>query len=194
MENEIQLTAAEIRIKVDEILTAANVTMSVVNAGVRIVKPEKDKCSCPGDYSPPMRPYEQDAWRITFKKIVGGHSTKTVGEVSFDYFTGVGNRKLPKGYVAGYDRKANYGTLAWEQNEALKKPVKPTAADVLYCLVSDGQAMHQSFYDWASDFGYDTDSLKAFETYNACCKSGRDLRVVFTSEQVRAIEEAVRDL
>lgn len=186
MENEIQLTAAEIRIKVDEILTAANVTMSVVNAGVRTVQPEKDKCRCPGDYSPPMRPYEQDAWRITFKK--GRES------VGFDFFTGTGSRVMPRGFSPAHKGYVKPGTLAWEQNEKLKKPVKPTAADVLQCLVLDGQAMHMSFYDWASDFGYDTDSLKAFETYNACCKSGRDLRVVFTSEQVRAIEEAVRDL
>ncbi len=46
--------------------------------------------------------------------------------------------------------------------------VDPTAADVLDCLASDASGAEQSFEDWCSDYGYDTDSRKAEKTYKAC--------------------------
>lgn len=44
---------------------------------------------------------------------------------------------------------------------------EPNALDVLYCLVSDASSLHNArdFEDWASEFGYDTDSRKAEKLY-----------------------------
>jgi|SRR5215472_2608761 len=44
---------------------------------------------------------------------------------------------------------------------------EPTAADVLYCLVSDASSYENAtgFEDFCRDFGYDTDSRKAERIY-----------------------------
>lgn len=52
----------------------------------------------------------------------------------------------------------------------------PTAYDLLYCLQSDCQAAEGSFDDFCSNFGYDNDSIKALNTYNACCEGAKKLR------------------
>lgn len=46
----------------------------------------------------------------------------------------------------------------------------PTAADVLACLVSDARAGEQSFEEFCADFGYDSDSRQAHNTWKACSK------------------------
>lgn len=56
------------------------------------------------------------------------------------------------------------------------RPCKPTLADILYYLQSDAAIASESFDDFCSNCGYDTDSRKALETYLACQKSGTDLR------------------
>lgn len=45
----------------------------------------------------------------------------------------------------------------------------PTAFDVMYCLVSDASRVinGESFEDWASCYGYETDSREAEKTYKA---------------------------
>jgi hypothetical protein len=45
---------------------------------------------------------------------------------------------------------------------------KPTAADVLECLLSDASGIENArgdFEEWASEYGYDTDSRKAYAYY-----------------------------
>ncbi len=52
---------------------------------------------------------------------------------------------------------------------ASEEPTAPTAASVLCCLVSDAMGVEgRTFEEWASDYGYDTDSRRAEFTYNAC--------------------------
>ena len=59
-------------------------------------------------------------------------------------------------------------------------------------LLLDGSADFdaQSFEDWCADYGYDTDSRKASETYEACCDTGRKLRAAFTPDELSALREA----
>jgi hypothetical protein len=45
------------------------------------------------------------------------------------------------------------------------KGVEPELHEVLECLHSDSGAEHGSFEDWASDFGYSTDSRSAERVY-----------------------------
>lgn len=46
---------------------------------------------------------------------------------------------------------------------------EPTAADVLYCLISDASVADcPNFESWCADMGYDTDSRKALATFEAC--------------------------
>ncbi len=59
-----------------------------------------------------------------------------------------------------------------------------SAAGVLSCLLGDALASEQTFEDWASDFGYDSDSRKAESIYRACDEIGKKLRSVFGHDRM----------
>lgn len=85
----------------------------------------------------------------------------TLGSLSTDFFTGTG----------------------------LRKKVKPSAASVLHSLLLDASANDRSFNDWCSDYDYSNDSMKAFETYQACCAIGEKLRKIFNHAQRETLRE-----
>lgn len=66
-------------------------------------------------------------------------------------------------------------TVYFSQGSAHENP--PTLAEVLDCLASDASGIEnaRSFEEWASEYGYDTDSRKAERTYKICEKQARDL-------------------
>lgn len=64
-----------------------------------------------------------------------------------------------------------------ESGASIPKP--PTAGDVVACLVSDAQSAESTFEEWCSDLGYDSDSRKAFDTYQACLKIRSDMVRMF---------------
>jgi len=59
------------------------------------------------------------------------------------------------------------------------KPVKPNAASVLCSLIVDSSASSMIFDEWCSDFGYDTDSRKALETYMLCQQIANKVQRLF---------------
>ena len=69
-------------------------------------------------------------------------------------------------------------TVYFSQGSAHKEP--PTLAEVLDCLASDASGVDnaQSFEDWASEYGYDTDSRKAECTYRICEKQAQELKAL----------------
>lgn len=77
--------------------------------------------------------------------------------------------------------------VPFSQGSAFKDP--PTLADVLDCLASDASGVEnaESFEEWASDLGYDTDSRKAERTYNAIERQAEGLRRLFGREDARAL-------
>ena len=116
-----------------------------------------------------------DEWKVTIN-----------GEV-FDFKTGMGNRKPVSKFKQ--EKSAFYKMLRMrivkskeshdkfiESFQTISKPVKPEIDDVLYCLVMDCSACDMSFDDWCFDFGYDTDSRKALETYLTCQNNGTRIR------------------
>jgi hypothetical protein len=68
----------------------------------------------------------------------------------------------------------------------------PTAADVLACLLSDATAIHSTFEDWATDLGYNPDSIKALSTYLQCQKTATQLRN-FLSKDYNEFEQAASE-
>lgn len=68
---------------------------------------------------------------------------------------------------------------------------EPTAYDVLYCLLSDASGVENSngFEEWASEYGYDTDSIKAQRTYKACERIAKRLRT-FLDDQYDTLAQA----
>ena len=53
---------------------------------------------------------------------------------------------------------------------------EPSAADVLSCIISDATSGEDSFEDFCSNLGYDSDSRKAEATFKACKKMGPKVR------------------
>jgi hypothetical protein len=108
----------------------------------------------------------------------------------FEYKTGIGHRKLNKAGERYYS-KLRYDITKIDR-EYVKMP-EITAASVLYCLLLDGYANDQNFNDWCDNYGYDSDSISAFETYRACCESGKKLEKLFPRQQREHLRELLQD-
>lgn len=70
----------------------------------------------------------------------------------------------------------------------------PELVDVMYSLVMDSDVLNYSgFEDWASNFGYDTDSREAEKTYQACLKIALELRAMIGNSGIEKLQEAFQD-
>lgn len=177
----------EARTQVEKILANTGVKFSAIHTGQR----KRDNWDC-------------DAWVCKFERaqaIVSAFAPRAGGATAhsetFDYFTGLGNRKpMPWNVGApGYDcgPKPRPGTMLYAQWMESAKPQTPHPADVLHSLIADSSATGQSFADWCSDFGYDTDSRKAFATYEACQQNADKLARLFDRVAREALIEALQD-
>ena len=128
--------------------------------------------------------WECDGWRFTL-----------AGQ-EFEYYTGTGNRvdnaeaKFQRKHLA----KTNRNSVAWHEG-VIKNQVAviPAIAGLLYCVISDMDAVAQSFDDWCVELDYDTDSRKALDTYLACQEDATKLRKVFNQEQIGKLQELLQD-
>jgi len=59
---------------------------------------------------------------------------------------------------------------------------EPTAGQVLESLLTDAEAGAVSFEDFCGDFGYDTDSRKAYRTWQACKRTTISLHRLLGSD------------
>jgi hypothetical protein len=132
--------------------------------------------------------WDHDRWHYTF-------SRPGLQDMCDEFKTGSGNRKLNKYDERAYSqmRKTDRSNYPERWKEERAKAVAPTAASVLYCTLSDARGAEQNFRDWARDFGYDTDSIKALGIYNACCKLLDDVRRFFIREQREALDKLLED-
>ena len=64
--------------------------------------------------------------------------------------------------------------------------IAPRPYDVLSCLQKYEVG---TFQDFCSDFGYDTDSRKAYKTYKAVLKEWKNIELLFTPEQIEQLQE-----
>ena len=108
--------------------------------------------------------WPHDVWSVTLRNGDKTHTT--------EFKCSIGHR------IRSGSRGAQYYVerLGWLDDvkaaeAALTKPVAPTTADVLACLLSDASGAGETFEEWCSNFGYSDDSMKAMETYRACQKT-----------------------
>ncbi len=148
-------------------------------------------------------------WRVMFH-----HDTRDT-EFSTHYMQGIGHLPTPKipstatiRHYAQREREkmaaeegTHYSEYKWGMGRTglygskIQMLPQPIAADVLYCLVLDADAIDcVTFEEWADNYGYDTDSRKAEDIYNECRKQSREMRKVFTQAQILHIAELVREL
>lgn len=92
------------------------------------------------------------------------------------------------GSIAPHDIRARFSPISqWGEKETIDlrdyrasctEPIPPTASDILDCLASDacGYDDARTFEDWASNYGYDTDSRKAESIYHTIGQQAKALR------------------
>lgn len=79
------------------------------------------------------------------------------------------------------DAEVTYGRIAkkgWgtSVDTSANKKIEPDIRDVICCVVRDADVINYSdFSSWADEYGYDTDSRKAFDTYQECIKFATSL-------------------
>ena len=108
-----------------------------------------------------------DEWRVTFQRV-NSDNRRPTGDSPLEtrFYTGIGHRKPNQ---RAYDKTP--------------RPVTPTAASVLYSLLADASADGESFSDWCTNYGYDTDSRKALAMYLECQETAAKLARLFNREQ-----------
>lgn len=99
--------------------------------------------------------------------------------VSFDWKNGTGHVYPEK------QRSKINGIVS--RHPLAGKPFKPNPAEVLGRVCADYlSAAHETFPDWAANFGYDEDSRKAHRIYEDCQALGSKLRALgLTSAQIQ---------
>lgn len=74
------------------------------------------------------------------------------------------------------------------------KPIKPGDVDVMWSLCQDASVLDAGgFEEWASDYGYDTDSRKAEAIYRACLEIALKLRTAIGDDGLALLREAGQD-
>ncbi len=124
-----------------------------------------------------------DQWAVTFK------STKNNKSFTEMFYTGTGHREIKRGFA--YCSRSGARLVNGHWQVAIAKA--PSAASVLHSLLMDATANDESFNNWASDFGYDVDSIKAFTLYQQCCKIAITLATVFTREQQSELRDLLQE-
>lgn len=91
-----------------------------------------------------------------------------------DYWMGIGHRVNQKGET--FPIKFGRKTLYDMEQEKQYKPRKPKVEEVLCSLLLDSIALDNTFEEWCSELGYDTDSRKAEKTFNESNSLGKKLK------------------
>ncbi len=135
-------------------------------------------------------------YRCTFSRKDSGHFSG--GHFSVDFwnsyadeeenFFAFGNDGILNNWVTGRENLYwdKYRTGKYPSGPRTKKRIVPSAYDVLACLT---KSYPGTFEDFASDFGYDTDSRKAEAVYNAVVKEWRKVERFFTTDDLAELQE-----
>ncbi len=112
--------------------------------------------------------------------------------ISSDYkgdkcWGGEGNHKQPQNY---HDHKVTISRpghrVSFDFWGSIINPKIRTAAELrfaVYCFVSDAASGRMEFEEFCSEFGYDSDSIKAMNTWQACRKSTKKCDRMFSAKQ-----------
>lgn len=91
-----------------------------------------------------------------------------------------------KGNTATIGIQKEYTANRWLKNvvETVKILIKPKAYDILACL---NTLEEDTLEDFCSALGYDSDSITALNTFEACKEQDRQLRKLFTMDQLEKL-------
>jgi len=87
---------------------------------------------------------------------------------------------------------ARLQNIGCETATDVKNAERKLVADLLYsvlCSVKSEYSCDNTFEDFCCDFGYDTDSRKAFATWQACLEQSRKLQTIFTQDEINCFPD-----
>jgi hypothetical protein len=90
-------------------------------------------------------------------------------------------------YQGGLRQPCREFAIQYSQGSAHK--AAPTLAEVLDCLRSDAGCGAESFENFCSDCGYDSDSRKAYGVWEACKDSRAKLSALLGPDALRTLTE-----
>lgn len=80
------------------------------------------------------------------------------------------------------------------QRKPKSELILPSLEDVMHCILLDADVLnYATFEDWAPDLGYDPDSRKAYEIYQACLKIGLRLNQAFSATELATLRTLFED-
>ncbi len=104
----------------------------------------------------------------------------TINGKTFDYYTGLGHRQ---GIGLPSDKRefkrlsgANINDYGLQELLRISRATLPGTEELFYSLVIDASAESMAFSDWCADYGFDTDSREALQTYEACQENAVKMR------------------
>lgn len=109
------------------------------------------------------------------------------------YFRKLVKEMLEKGLEPENEKafKRHYSNQVISRELFLKNHTKKhelKIADILYSLVMDSVCITcGSFEDWCENYGYETDSIKASETYKACLQIGLKMNAYFNLPELQEL-------
>ena len=78
--------------------------------------------------------------------------------------------------------------------EPKSAPILPNEIDVIYSLIADASVLdYRNFDEWASEYGYDSDSLKALAIYDACLDIALAVRSGLGEKTLAVLQTASQD-
>lgn len=142
--------------------------------------------------------WNHDKWSVTitkFKTISNGGVIQGKVTEQFEYKTGFGHRYLqPIAAREIKQYKLNPRSVAYARTVAGSWYIKkPQIAAIIHCLLLDAEAGNESFSNWCDNFGFDSDSISAFNTYQACEKTAKQLNNLFNREQLQTLRDLLED-
>ena len=137
-------------------------------------------------------------WQVTLKR-------NGLVIITTDYSAGSGHCPADKKKWFSPSERANAISRECElgkaqtQNSRLQMfsesaPIKPDHVSVIWSLVTDSDVLeHSSFEEWASNFGYETDSRKAESIYRACLEIALKLKAGIGNDGLEQLRLAFQD-
>ena len=119
-------------------------------------------------------PWKHFLWSVTLTR---GNQT-----IDTSWRAGVGHAKKTNSWAGCTPLVFSSGQLGLRERDTCWAATPPDIADVLHSLILDSSACDMSFEDWCADYGYDTDSRKAYATYHECLTIGSKVRAFLGRE------------
>lgn len=181
------ISVNETDVKVVEFLKSINVSFKAVSVGM-----SKDK------------DWKGDQFHVVLSRSNNG------ARITTDYSTGTGHRIVRKNGLTSQDvsemkkiglMAVNLGQEDWTNDDrklanklnaggwAKVFAITPSAAGVIWSLMSDANLGDETHADFCANMSYDQDSRKGLEIYLACQKIGNDFNAFFTHDEREKLNE-----